>query len=90
MPSSAFIGISRGFDVPNSMNLLAYFLFMTPLSQVLGPSGQAIWIEDFESGVSTAHVDGLRRRLAVQLAWMHRFPRQRTLCCGEPLAAGLP
>jgi len=41
------------------------------MSKVLGPSGQANWIEDLE------------RRLAVQLAWMNRFPQQRTLCCGE-------
>lgn len=25
--------------------------------------------------------EDLERRLAVQLAWMHRFPRQRTPCC---------
>ncbi|CAE7038468.1 rnf217 [Symbiodinium natans] len=41
------------------------------MSKVLGPSGQANWIEDLE------------RRLALQLAWMNRFPRQRTPCCGE-------
>ncbi|CAE7401998.1 rnf217 [Symbiodinium pilosum] len=41
------------------------------MSKVLGPSGQANWIEDLE------------RRLALQLAWLNRFPRQRTPCCGE-------
>jgi len=41
------------------------------MGKVLGASGQANWIEDLE------------RRLAMQLAWMNRFPRQRTLCCGE-------
>lgn len=41
------------------------------MSKVLGPSGEATWIEDLE------------RRLAMQMAWMHRFPRQRTPCCGE-------
>lgn len=41
------------------------------MGKVLGSSGQANWIEDLE------------RRLAMQLAWMNRFPRQRTLCCGE-------
>lgn len=43
----------------------------TRLSRVFGPSGGAPWVADLE------------RRLAVQLAWMHRFPRQRTPCCGE-------
>lgn len=41
------------------------------LSKVFGPSGSAPWISDLE------------RRLALQLAWMHRFPKQRTPCCGE-------
>lgn len=41
------------------------------LSKVFGPSGSAVWISDLE------------RRLAVQVAWLHRFPRQRTPCCGE-------
>eukprot|EP00928_Gymnodinium_smaydae_P031276 TRINITY_DN22_c0_g3_i1.p1 TRINITY_DN22_c0_g3~~TRINITY_DN22_c0_g3_i1.p1 ORF type:complete len:1433 (-),score=369.84 TRINITY_DN22_c0_g3_i1:79-4377(-) len=41
------------------------------MSRVFGPSGGAPWISDLE------------RRLALQLAWLHRFPRQRTPCCGE-------
>lgn len=41
------------------------------LAKVFGASGCALWIADLE------------RRLAVQLAWLHRFPRQRTLCCLE-------
>jgi len=41
------------------------------LSKIFGSSGSALWISDLE------------RRLAVQLAWMQRFPRQRTPCCGE-------
>lgn len=52
-------GHRKGGAPPSSMN------------KVLGPSGQANWIEDLE------------RRLALQLAWLHRFPRQRTPCCGE-------
>jgi hypothetical protein len=43
----------------------------TKLSKVFGSSGGAPWIDDLE------------RRLVLQLAWMHRFPRQRTPCCGE-------
>lgn len=41
------------------------------LGKIFGATGNAMWISDME------------RRLAVQLAWMHRFPMQRTLCCGE-------
>ncbi|CAK0891773.1 unnamed protein product, partial [Prorocentrum cordatum] len=41
------------------------------LAKVFGPSGGAPWVIDPE------------RRLAIQLAWMHRFPKQRTPCCGE-------
>eukprot|EP00929_Paragymnodinium_shiwhaense_P006803 TRINITY_DN110764_c0_g1_i1.p1 TRINITY_DN110764_c0_g1~~TRINITY_DN110764_c0_g1_i1.p1 ORF type:complete len:1400 (-),score=415.85 TRINITY_DN110764_c0_g1_i1:154-4353(-) len=41
------------------------------MAKVVGASGGAVWIADLE------------RRLALQLAFMHRYPRQRTPCCGE-------